>query len=213
MKIVNAHEKQDFPPKSGTVDTYGTLVHVICPSLAWSPSRPLSYVLCLHVLHKTVFSLDVLCPSPLSRLSHSVVSLSVLTCYAYPTPRLSGLVAACTLPGCLLPMFLVHTPQPVMSCLQRHSATAQIDPSFPQCRLCSVSPWNVCSSSWYGSELTWLRRTYSVCSPGSPTDVSLPRWWRPVPGALGWPSAMYATAACEHSEVILLGRTSRTCAL
>ena len=49
----------------------------------------------------------------------------------------------------------------------------------------------------------WLRRTYSVCSHGSPTDVSLPGW-QPVPGALGWPSAMFATAVCHHSGVVLL---------
>ena len=45
---------------------------------------------------------------------------------------------------------------------------------------------------------------YSFCSPGSPTDVSLPGW-RPVPSALGWPSAMYATAACDNPGVVLLG--------
>ena len=88
-----------------------------------------------------------------------------------------------------------------MPCLQRHSATAYIYPSFPQCRLCSVSLRNVCSSSWYGSGRVWLRRTYSFCSPGSLTDVSLPGW-QPVPSALGWPSAM---AACDHPGVVLLG--------
>ena len=36
------------------------------------------------------------------------------------------------------------------------------------------------------------------CSPGSPTDVSV-RWWRPVPSALGWPSAMHITASCCSS--------------
>ena len=45
---------------------------------------------------------------------------------------------------------------------------------------------------------------YSFCCPGSPRVVSLP-WWRPVPSALGWPSAMYATAACDHSGVVVLG--------
>ena len=34
--------------------------------------------------------------------------------------------------------------------------------------------------------------------------VSLPGW-RPVPRALGWPSAMHATAACDHSGVVLSG--------
>ena len=29
--------------------------------------------------------------------------------------------------------------------------------------------------------------------------------WRPVPIALGWPSATHATAACDHSGVVLLG--------
>ena len=60
----------------------------------------------------------------------------------------------------------------------------------------------------------WLRRTYSFCCPGSPTDVSLPGW-QPVPSALGWMSAMHATAACDHSGVVLLGRccTSLDCCL
>ena len=53
----------------------------------------------------------------------------------------------------------------------------------------------------------WLRRTYSSCSPGSPTDVLLPGWRlsRPdhVPTAVGWPSAMYPTAVCHHSGVVL----------
>ena len=34
--------------------------------------------------------------------------------------------------------------------------------------------------------------------------VSLPGW-QPVPSALGWPSAMYVTAVCHHSGVVLLG--------
>ena len=67
----------------------------------------------------------------------------------------------------------------------------------------------------------WLRRTYSVCSHGSPTDVSLPGW-QPVPSALGWPSAMFATAvfpmtatychtlsARKHSRVGLSGAVRR----
>ena len=45
---------------------------------------------------------------------------------------------------------------------------------------------------------------YSFCCPGSPTDVSLPGW-PPVPSALGWPSAIHAAAACDHSGVVLLG--------
>ena len=40
--------------------------------------------------------------------------------------------------------------------------------------------------------------------PVAPQNVSLPRW-RSVPNALGWPSAMHATVACDHSGVILLG--------
>ena len=45
---------------------------------------------------------------------------------------------------------------------------------------------------------------YSVfCSPGSPTYVSLPEW-RPVPSALGWPSAMHATAERDHSGSVCL---------
>ena len=31
-------------------------------------------------------------------------------------------------------------------------------------------------------------RTYTFCSPGSPTDVSLPGW-RPASSAVGWPCA------------------------
>ena len=60
----------------------------------------------------------------------------------------------------------------------------------------------------------WLHRTCSFCCPGSPTDVSLPGW-QPVPSALGWMSAMHATAACGHSGVVLLGRccTSLDCCL
>ena len=45
--------------------------------------------------------------------------------------------------------------------------------------------------------------THRFRSLGSPTDVVLPGW-RPVPSALGWPSAMYATAECDHSGVVLL---------
>ena len=48
-----------------------------------------------------------------------------------------------------------------------------------------------------------MRRTYSFCSPGSPTEVSLPGW-RPVLSALGWPSAMHATEVCDYSGVVLL---------
>ena len=102
----------------------------------------------------------------------------------------------------------------IISCLQWLSATARIHPSFLQCRLGSVSLRNVCSSSWCGSGRMWLRRTYSFCCPGSPTDVSLPGW-QPVPSALGWMSAKHATAACGHSGVVLLGRccTSLDCCL
>ena len=71
----------------------------------------------------------------------------------------------------------------IISCLQRRSSIAQLDTPFLRCRLCSVSPRNVCSSSWYGSDRMWLRRTYSVCSHGSPTDVSLPGW-QPVPSGI-----------------------------
>ena len=92
----------------------------------------------------------------------------------------------------------------IMSCLQRQSATAHIHPTFPKCRLRLVSLQNVCSSSWYDSDRMWLRRTYSFCSPGSHTDVSLPGW-RPAPNSLGWPSTMHATAACDHSGVVILG--------
>ena len=45
------------------------------------------------------------------------------------------------------------------------------------------------------------------CCPDSPTDVSL-SGWQPVPSALGWPSAMHATAARDHSGVVLLGKPS-----
>ena len=50
----------------------------------------------------------------------------------------------------------------------------------------------------------WPRRTHRFCSPGSPTDVSL-SGWQPLPRALGWPSAMYAMAVCDHSGVVILG--------
>ena len=60
----------------------------------------------------------------------------------------------------------------ITSCLQRHSATAQTIPPLSQ-YLCLVSPRNDCSSSECGWDRMWLRRTYSSCSPGSPTDVSL----------------------------------------
>ena len=102
----------------------------------------------------------------------------------------------------------------IISCLQWLSATARIHPSFLQYRLGSVSLRNVCSSSCCGSGRMWLRRTYSFCCPGSPTYVSLPGW-QPVPSALGWMSAMHATAACDHSGVVILGRccTSLDCCL
>ena len=45
---------------------------------------------------------------------------------------------------------------------------------------------------------------HGFCSPNSPTYVSLPGW-RPVPSALGWSSAIYTTAACDHPGVVLLG--------
>ena len=45
--------------------------------------------------------------------------------------------------------------------------------------------------------------TVFVLTVAPQTDVSLPGW-QPVPSALGWPSAMYATAVCHHSGVVLL---------
>ena len=39
------------------------------------------------------------------------------------------------------------------------------------------------------------------CDPGSPIGKGR----RPVPSALGWPCAMYATPVCGHSGVVLLG--------
>ena len=74
-------------------------------------------------------------------------------------------------------------------------------------KLC-LSPKCVQLVMVYGSGRMWLRRTYSFCCPGNPTDVSLPPslpGWQPVPSALGWMSAMHATAACDHSGVVLLG--------
>ena len=69
----------------------------------------------------------------------------------------------------------------------------------------TVRPYIFTMSSLFGLSpecpqlvIKWPSRTYSFCSPGCSTDVSLP-------SALGWPSAMYATAACDHSEVVLLG--------
>ena len=44
----------------------------------------------------------------------------------------------------------------IMSCLKRHSATAQIVPPFLRCRLCSVSPHNVSSSSGCGWDRMWF---------------------------------------------------------
>ena len=54
--------------------------------------------------------------------------------------------------------------------------------------------------------------THMFRSPGNPTDASLPGW-QPVLSALGWPSAMYATAVCDHSGVVPLGgrHTSSDC--
>ena len=40
----------------------------------------------------------------------------------------------------------------IISCLQQRSSIAQLDPPFLRCRLCLVSPRNVCCSSWYGSD-------------------------------------------------------------
>ena len=42
------------------------------------------------------------------------------------------------------------------------------------------------------------------------TNVSLPGW-RPVPSALGWRSAKYPTAACDHSGVVLMGGSDGCC--
>ena len=94
----------------------------------------------------------------------------------------------------------------IMSCLQRQSATAphisilhfrNVVYAWSLSEMCAAYHDNV-------SGRMWLRRTYRFCSPGSPTDVSLPGW-RPVPSALGWRSAMDATAACDHSGVVRLG--------
>ena len=50
--------------------------------------------------------------------------------------------------------------------------------------------------------MIWFRsHVEAVCSHGSPTDVSLPGW-QPVPSALGWPCAMFATAVCHYSGVV-----------
>ena len=56
----------------------------------------------------------------------------------------------------------------------------------------------------YDSACGCAAHTVFALLPGSPTDVSL-SGWRPVLGALGWPSAMLAMAACDHSGVVLLG--------
>ena len=96
----------------------------------------------------------------------------------------------------------------IMWCLPRHSATAHIHSSFPQCCLSmlglSESLLEMCAARDRGSDRMLLRRTYSFFSPGCPTDDWLPGW-RPIPSALGWRSAMHATAACDHSGVVLLG--------
>ena len=56
--------------------------------------------------------------------------------------------------------------------------------------------------------------THSNRDTGSPTYISLPGW-QPVPSAVGWMSAMHATAACDHSGVVLFGQccTSLDCCL
>ena len=53
------------------------------------------------------------------------------------------------------------------------------------------SPWLVISH-----RRLLLARDYSwTVTPG----------WQPVPSALGWSSALHATAACDHSGVVILG--------
>ena len=91
-----------------------------------------------------------------------------------------------------------------ISCLQRRSSIVQLDSPFLQFCLCLVSPRNVGSLSRCGRDHMWPRHTRMFRSPGSPTDASLPGW-QPVPSALGWPSAMYSTAVCDHSGVTPLG--------
>ena len=55
----------------------------------------------------------------------------------------------------------------IMSCMQRRSATAQLDPPSSPWRLCSVSPRNVGSSSQCSQDGMWPRRTYRSCSTGA----------------------------------------------
>ena len=87
-----------------------------------------------------------------------------------------------------------------MSCLQRRSATAQLDPPFSHCRLCSLFPRNVGSSSKCARDRMWPHPTYILfCSSGNPTYVSLPGW-QPVPNALSWPSAMHATEVISKHQ-------------
>ena len=56
---------------------------------------------------------------------------------------------------------------------------------------------------WFRSHVAAPHIGLQCLFSGSPTDVSLPGW-QPLPSALGWPSAMYATAVCHHSGVVLL---------
>ena len=90
------------------------------------------------------------------------------------------------------------------ACLQRQSATEHLHPSFPQCRLRTLSEMCAARHDMIKIACGCAAHVYSFCSPSSPTDVSLPGW-RPVPSTLGWQSAMHAVATCDQSGVILLG--------
>ena len=79
----------------------------------------------------------------------------------------------------------------IMSCLQRRSSIAQLDPPFLRCRLCSVSPRCAarhdmvlaCGCAAHLFVLTEPHRCFA-------TGVA--------PVLIGWPSAMYATAVCHR---------------
>ena len=100
----------------------------------------------------------------------------------------------------------------IISCLQWLSATARIHPSFLQCRLGSVSLSEMCAARHDVVQVACGCAAHTVFAVPVAPQMS---GWQPVPSALGWMSAMHATAACGHSGVVLLGRccTSLDCCL
>ena len=104
----------------------------------------------------------------------------------------------------------IHVPTP-RGCVHHHvvSATALSHRTYPPF-ISAMSSTPGLSPKCVQLVMIWFRshvaapHIYSFRSHDIPTDVSLPGW-RPVPSALGWPSAMHATAACDLRGVVLLG--------